>query len=114
MFWAEGRMQSGSSGNCQRVGEVQGGSAGTLQAVWTSSPGQKPRDAKSEVSWTEALPAGLPGRSGEPGTGQTGDLLLKASWTLSTLASAPEPHQPFPIPTLPALETGGSQARPRR
>ena len=54
MFWAEGRMQSGSSGNCQRVGveggrEVQGGSAGALQPVWTSSPGHKPRDAKSEV-----------------------------------------------------------------
>lgn len=25
--------------------------------------------------------------------------------------SPPEPHQPFPIPTFPALEMGGSQAR---
>ena len=103
-------------GSCQRgpggtEGRERGRPAGCLDFI--------PRTQTTGCKIRGALDKGLASRTAwkKRGAGDRADRrpaksqLLKASWTLSTLASAPEPHQPFPIPTLPALETGGSQAR---
>ena len=129
MLWVEGRMQSGLARELPEGsrGAPKGGSVGALQAVWTSSPGHKPRDAKPEVPWTEASPAGLPGRSRELGTGQTGDLpspsCLKPAGPSALSLQPQSPINPFPFPPSqlwrreghkPGLENENTALQPKR
>lgn len=89
-------------GRGRRGGGVPTACTGALQAVWTLSPGHKPRDAQSEVPWTEASPAGLPARGGELGTGQAGDppspSCLEPAGPSALPLQPQSPINPFPFP----------------